>query len=149
MRNILALAITLFASTAMAQQAPHRFRSSGTLLATTALSTGPTFTIENPGAGYAVANLTMIRTRNAGTDMTMTCTHTNDGGTTNPKVQVCSWSGGTCTHADVTWKTSTSTTETLAWQVDILGWISTTCTLASTSSNSSDTIKVLGAVVTQ
>lgn len=149
MRFVLPFAVFICATAALADEAPlHRYRDRGTLLDTTLLSGSPTFTLNNPGAGYAVALLTMVRTRSAGTDMSMTCVRSNDGFITSAKVQICSYAGGTCTHADVTWKSATSSTETLAWEVGILGWIQTTCTLTSTSATT-DTIKVLGSMVTQ
>ena len=149
MRYILPFFVLLSTTAALADEAPlHRYRDRGTLLDTTLLSGSPTFTISNPGAGYAVALLTMVRTRSAGTDLSMTCARSNDGFVSSAKVQICSYAGGTCTHADVTWKSATSVTETLAWEVGILGWIQTKCTLTSTSATT-DTIKVDASVVTQ
>lgn len=153
MKNIaIALLVAVAAPLAAhAQEAPLlRVRDLGTLLSSTTLSSGPTFTISNPGGGYAKAVLTMNRARNAGTDMTMTCTQSRDEGTTKAKIQTCEYTAasGTCTHYDVTWKSATSSSEILTWQVTIAGQPKTYCTLASTSANT-DTIVVTGMLVTQ
>jgi hypothetical protein len=152
MRTLILAALTLFAGTTSAQEAPLlRVRDVSPLLAATALNGGPSFTITNPGGGYAKALLTIVRTRAAGTDLTMTCSQSRDGGTTYAKMQTCEYTAasGTCTHYDVTWKSPTSTTETLSWEVAIAGQPLTRCTFASTSSNGSDTSAVTGMLVTQ
>jgi hypothetical protein len=151
MRHLAAALTVLIAAPAMAQEAPlHRVRDLGALLASTVLSGSPSFTISNPGGGYAKASLTMVRTRSAGTDMTMTCTQSRNGGTTKAKIQTCEFTAasGTCTHYDVTWKSATSSTETLTWEVTTLGYPLTYCTLASTSADT-DTIAVTGMLVSQ
>jgi hypothetical protein len=151
LRLLAAVIILLAVDPALAQEGPrHRIHDLGTVLASTALSGGPVFTITNPGAGFAKAVLTMNRTRSAGTDMTMTCTQSRDGGTTKAKLQTCEFTAasGTCTHYDVTWKSSTSSSEILSWEVTVLGQPLTYCTLASTSADT-DTIVVTGMLVTQ
>lgn len=125
------------------------FLDLGTLLSSTALSTGPTFIIYNPGGMYKQANLIMARTRSAGTDMTMTCTRSLNNGTTKGTMQNCTDSSGTCTHNTVTLKSPTSSTETLAWELTVLGWPYSQCTMASASSTGSDLLVVTGALIAE
>jgi hypothetical protein len=134
--------------------APHTGTPAAiTFLAATALNgsaASRTFTISNPKLEFAIANLEVTRVRNAGIDLTLTC---KSGVTSSAPTAVrgtCSFdAAGVCTHVTATMKSGTSASEVLAWQVDILGWQRTDCTLASTSANGSDTAAVVGRLVTE
>ena len=114
-------------------------------------STVRTFTLTGKQIdGMAKAVLTVKRTRVAGTDLTMSCTQSPDGGTTLGQLTVCYFdSSGTCTSSTATWKSSTSSTETLTWEVGVLGYGQLACTFASTSAGATDKLTVLGTMVTQ
>lgn len=147
------VALLLFSSPAFAIQERHARLNLGTLLSAVALNGAEatrTLTITNPGGGYAKAMLAMARTRVAGTDLTMTCTRTNTAGVA-AKVQTCAWGDGDgiCTHVDVTWKDASSATETVTWEVDMLGYVSATCIVVSTSAGATDFLTTTAELVTQ
>jgi YD repeat-containing protein len=123
-----------------------------TFLATTPLNgaaASRTFTISNPSLAFAQANLEVTRVRAAGTDLTLTCKSSVGGAAPTAVRTTCSWdAAGVCTSQTATQKSSTSTSEVLAWEVRVLGWRRTDCTLASTSANGSDTAAVVGGMVT-
>jgi hypothetical protein len=121
-------------------------------LTATALNGVATFTITNTDSQYYQANLEVARTRLAGTDLTMTCVSTTSRtATPTAQRQDCEMasSSATCTHYQTIWKSPTSSTETLAWEVKILGWYRTDCTFASTLAGGSDFVAVTGALVSQ
>lgn len=126
-----------------------------TFLATAALNGSAaslTFTINNPNGAYTYANLELVRTRVAGSDLTMTCKSTTNGISSAPTATrgVCTYdASGVCTQLTATRKSSTSVTETLPWTVNILGWTRTDCTVASTGAGVTDTIAVTGRMVTR
>lgn len=146
-----ALLVPLGASAAV--MGTHGVWKLGTLLAGIALNASAgtrTFTFTNPGGGYAKARFQMARTRVAGTDLTMTCTRTDSSGVA-AKVQTCAWGDGDgiCTHVDVTWKDTSSATETVTWELEVLGYFAATCIVASTSAGASDLLTVTGDLVAQ
>lgn len=101
--------------------------------------------------GMAKVVLTVKRTRVAGTDLTMTCTQSPDAGTTKGTIQTCEYAAasGTCTHYQTTWKSANSSTETLTWEMSVLGYGQLDCTFASTSAGATDKLTVYGVMVTQ
>lgn len=101
--------------------------------------------------GMANLVLTVNRTRHLGTDLTMTCTHSRDGGTTNAAYDTCEYTpgSGTCTYYPVTWKSPNSTSEVLTWEVRVLGYGAPTCVVASSSADGTDLLSVTGELVTQ
>lgn len=107
-----------------------------------------TFSIMNPSGAYLKANLEMQRTRVAGTDLTLTCVKTTSD-TTPPAtptgvMTACVWDAtGVCTSVTATLKSTTSVTETLAWELDISGYTRTDCTVASTSAGGTDLITTI------
>jgi YD repeat-containing protein len=131
----------------------HRVETLPTLLDDIALNAAAgtrTFSINNPDGGYAIANLELARTRNAGTDMTMTCVATTGSGTPTAQRTTCTYDGaGTCASVTATMSSSTSVTETLAWVVGIHGWVTTNCVVASTSADGDDKLTVTGNMVAQ
>lgn len=125
-----------------------------TYLATTALNSAAsalTFRLTNPGGQYAMANIEITRTRVAGTDLTLTCkSSTTPGGTPTAVRTTCSYdASGVCLSSTATKKSGTSTTETLAWQINIRGWLVTDCTFASTAAGASDFVGAVGNMVSQ
>jgi hypothetical protein len=126
-----------------------------TLLSNIALNASAatrTFTVSKDNIhGMAKVVLTVKRTRVAGTDLTMTCTQSPDSGATKGTVQVCEYEAGTgtCTHYTNTWRSGTSTTETLTWEIGVLGYGQLDCTFVSTSAGATDLLTVLGVLVTQ
>jgi hypothetical protein len=148
------LVLLLVPALALAQPAGQplvRLYPLGTLLDGIALNAAAgarTFRLTNTGGSYAKANLVMKRTRVAGTDLTMTCTSSQDGGTTNATRQTCAYDSlGVCSHVTATWKSATSATETLGWEVRIAGWKITDCVVASTSAGGTDLLTVTGDLV--
>lgn len=104
-----------------------------------------------PVRGYGVLVLSVKRTRNAGSDLTMTCTQSPDGGTTDFPLAECesAAASGVCTYYQQTWKDAGSVSANWTWRVDILGYSEVECVFASTSANGSDLLTVTGSVVTQ
>lgn len=144
----LVLAALLAAPGRAAAEAPKSIRPLGTILSSTALNASPSFTIENPGGAFSKVLLAMNRTRNAGTDLTMTCSRTNTAGIA-AKVQTCSWTGGTCAHVDVVWSDASAVSEITTFEINVHGYPTATCTVASTASNGSDLISVTGDLVSE
>lgn len=149
------LAVFLFAVPAAAIQERHAKLQipAAQLLSAVALNGAAetrTFTFTNPGGGYAKAMLAMARTRVAGTDLSMTCTRTNTAGVA-AKTQRCVYGStdGICTHYDESWLKTSSTTETITWEIEVLGFVSATCVVASTSAGGTDLLTVTGDLVTQ
>jgi hypothetical protein len=169
-RLIIALALVgLLASPAFGQTnpsaytvAPHnispkggnRAVSYGTLLDDIALNGAAsvrTFSVNNQGGGFAYLNMEVVRTRVAGTDLTLTCLSTVRESTA-PTAQrtTCTFdANGACTSKTATLQSTTSSTETLAWTVNVLGWLRTTCVFASTSAGATDKLTVYANVVAQ
>ncbi len=152
-RLALALLAVLFLSPVATAGGAHLGDNVQTFLATTALNgtaASRTFTINNPGLQFALANLEITRVRAAGADLTLTCKSSVTSSAPTAQRTTCSFdSTGVCTSVTATLKSGTSASEVLAWQVGILGWQRTDCTLASTSANGSDTVAVVGRLVTQ
>jgi len=154
-RTLLAAAIVALTATSASAvvQSPHAVLNLGTLLNGIALNASAgtrTFSFSIPGCGYAKATLTMARTRVAGTNLSMTCTRTDAAGV-SAAVTTCAWGvgDGICTHVPAQWLRTSSTTETIPFEVDVLGYCSLTCVVASSSAGSSDLLTVTGDVVTQ
>lgn len=101
--------------------------------------------------GYARLVLSKKRTRVAGTDLTMACTFSFDGGTTKVEYTTCSYGtgDGICTHVPVTWLDPDDASENQEWSVDILGRGDIECVVTSTSAGATDFLTVLGVLVTQ
>ena len=104
-----------------------------------------------PAQGYAELVLSVKRTRAAGTDLTMTCTQSPDGGTTDFQLAECesAASSGVCTYYQQTWKDAGAVSANWTWTVRILGYSEVECIFASTSAGGSDFLTVTGFVVTQ
>lgn len=109
------------------------------------------FTIDNPRGRFAFVNLKVSRTRSTGTDLTMTCKSTTRSSTTPTATRtICTYdTAGVCISKTAQLKSTTSSTETLAWRVDILGWERTDCVLASSSAGAGDKATVTGRKVTR
>lgn len=154
-RFLVLVAALLAPSLGQAQefQGKHRVYPLGTLLSGIALNADAStrsFTFSNPNGGFAKAVFSMVRTRVAGEDLSMTCSRTNAAGVAS-KVQTCSWGDGDgiCTHVDVTWFDATDGSEAVAWELSMLGWFTGTCTVASTNAGGSDLLTATGNLVTQ
>lgn len=104
-----------------------------------------------PAHGFAKLVLSVKRTRVAGTDLTMTCTQSPDGGTTDYALEECesAAASGTCEFYTQTWSDSAAASKNHTWSVDILGYTELECIFASTSAGATDKLTVTGQVVTQ
>lgn len=104
-----------------------------------------------PARGFGVLVLSVKRTRVAGTDLTMTCTQSPDGGTTDYGLAECesAAASGVCTFYQQTWKDPGSASVNWTWRVDILGYSELECVFASASAGANDKLTVTGSVVTQ
>ncbi len=132
-----------------------------TFLASTPLNgsaNSRTFSIVNPTGTYATLRLEVKRTRAAGTDLTLTCISTNDplqmsvaiGSLTDPGTRTtCAYdASGFCNSVTATYRSTTSVSETMLWSIDVLGYMRTDCTFASTAAGGSDFVQAKGRMVT-
>lgn len=79
---------------------------------------------------------------NASATVTMTCTASNDDGTTDYKIQDCTMASGTCTSNDLSWsKASGAASSNWMWRIDSTGFVRLECTLLCSGAGT-DTVTV-------
>ena len=92
--------------------------------------------------GWASLAVYVDFTRSAGTAVTLTCSATDDEGTTDFPIQECTFSSGTCTLDDIVYSKTTSVSDTFHFLVDTLGAEEIECVFAVASGGSSDFITI-------
>lgn len=161
-RLLLALVVLLAPAIASAQASVHAIAPAGgggvVLLNDIALNAAAgvrTFTINNSTQlkprGFSYLVLSVKRTRNAGTDLTMTCTQSPDGGATDYMLAECEGAAasGVCNFYQQTWQDEGDVSANWTWRVDVLGYSHLECVFGSTSASASDKLTVTGTLVTQ
>jgi hypothetical protein len=159
----LTLALLLAPSVAFAQLAPKtKTLELGTLLnnvSGNASASSLTFTIgPNIGTtittgddrleGYTWLDLRFNHSaHSAATAVTMTCTTSEDGGTTKEILQDCTVASGACTSDDASWSKAVSGTKKWRWRVGIKNGKQAECVVALTAGDGTDKITVKGKVV--
>lgn len=109
-----------------------------------------TCTIENTRGEYRHATLDVVRTRDTGTNLTVTCSSTNGSGVPEFVRGKCTCTAGTCACVqDTLVSPGGSASEKWATRVDVHGWIRTACTFASASAGGDDILDVHYRLVTQ
>ena len=161
---IIALSLLLAAPAFASGTGPkHETFKLGTLIDDLAFTTTPTATVPDrltsgtvtnlaqSGLGFAMLVLEIDATRVAYTDISMTCTHSRDGGTNVFTIQTCDTSTtlGTCTSLDAAWLKTTSVSVKYTWRVGILGLRQVACTFAATAAGAGDDVTVTGYIITQ
>ncbi len=83
------------------------------------------------------------------TNVTMSCTASEDDNTTPATIQDCTTAAGVCTSNDAGWeKDPASTGQRWAWRVDISGFQDIECTLTDDGGDASDSIQVYNVCLT-
>ena len=101
--------------------------------------------------GYAVLSLYVKLTdaNSSVTNISMSCTGSHDGGTTDYTLQSCAVAAGTCTSTNAAWSKTLTAQGNWIWRVDILGYQEVECTFTDTGGLVADTLDVTGTLVTQ
>lgn len=153
---ILVCLACLVPSLALAAQNPasHAYHKlNRTLLNAVALNAAAatrTFEVtEQEMAGYSVLALFVKFARSAATDVQMSCTASDDAGTTDYTLHSCAVAAGVCTSSAASWKYTTSSTGNWVWRVDTMGLPRVTCTFSGTSGGANDLVTVTGYAIAQ
>lgn len=83
----------------------------------------------------------------AATAVTLSCTTSEDGGTTDDILQDCSLASGVCTSSDASWSKAVSATKVWRWRVGIKNGKQAECQVALTAGDGTDRITVKGKVI--
>lgn len=120
-------------------------RQLGTLVnAATLDAASSTFSVDSI-AGYHVISLTFDLTRSAATQIAMSCTQSNDSGTTNAELQDCHSTNGVCDLDDASMTKTVAGNKTWNYRIDIKGMSGQVdCTVTDTNGGSSDVLTVTG-----
>lgn len=139
---VFALAINAFGTARSPNQHHARWRKDAVISAAS-INTAKTFTLtEAEMGGFGMLGIFVEYTNSAGTAVVMTCTGSNDDGTTDFALQSCAVSAGTCTSTDATWSNAVSGDEDWMWKVDTQGALSVTCSFTATGGDGSDVATV-------
>lgn len=99
--------------------------------------------------GFTRWVLNVLRTRVAGTDLTMTCTNSFDANVNKASLTTCTYDAtGVCTSVAAVMKSTTSASEKLVWEVNLGGYGRLDCVFASTAAGAGDLLTVQGVMVT-
>ncbi len=146
--GILNLALSLFLGQG-AVGPRHANINLGTLISAQDLSASRSFSVNNNvlGMGIMLLLVDLTDANSSVTNLTMTCTVSDNDNVSDFKMQTCSLAAGVCTSNDTTWSKSNpgGSTGDLVWRVDILSIPGDTeCTFTDTGGDGSDTITVRG-----
>ncbi len=98
--------------------------------------------------GYAWMDLRFSFTYGSSTDVGMTCTTSENGGTDKDILQDCSIASGVCTSSDASWlKASLTASKKWRWRVGIKNGKQAQCVITSTGAGGSDQLTVKAKVV--
>ena len=97
---------------------------------------------------HTTAVMYLDLTRSTATAVTMACTSSDDGGTTNFALQECAVSAGVCTSTDKSWSNAVSANEQWVWRVDVAGLKQLDCNIDGTAAGAGDLITVTGYLCT-
>lgn len=128
----------------------RKFAIYGQGISTTTLdasSSSFTVKLDAPSAngiwGLMIAWVTTVDADNGVSAITMSCTGSPDGGTTDYTLQSCATASGVCTSSDASWvKNPGANTTRWPWRVDIEGFPEIECTFTDTGGDSSDSVAV-------
>ena len=139
MRKIILLLVLLAASPVSAQSVDplNKIWPLGTVISAKACNdtaANRAFTVADVALerGYNLLVVTFDFTWVDATDVTLTCTHSPDAGTTKATLQDCTVSAGNCTSDDVKFTKSVTASKIWPWRVDVTGFYDVTCTFACT-----------------
>lgn len=155
MRRLLTLivvAILAAASSAQAALPRNSYKKYGTVVAAQTLASTRSFVVnlDQPDLmgvfGLATAWVCVADANNSVTALTMTCTSSPDGGTTDHTLQSCTTAAGVCTSSNASWTKDPSaitSPKCWPWRVDIEGMANLECSFANTGGTAADTINVI------
>ncbi len=151
--SLIIAASLLFAAPAMAQRVGgrHAWIDLGTLIAAQTAAAPRSFTVNNSAFGMGVLWLFIKETRDGGlSNVTMSCTASEDDNTTDYLLQDCSVAAGVCSSSDASWSQTIAANKNWIWRVDVLGVPGDLeCTFSFTGGDAGDAITVDGWMVTQ
>ena len=109
---------------------------------TITLNHGTVASETNRGFGWGLASLYVKFVRSAATNVTMVCTESPDGGTTDYTPQATETINGVHTSINSSWLKTTSVSANWPWRVDLHGSVETECVFSCASGGGSDTLTV-------
>ncbi len=83
----------------------------------------------------------------AASAISLSCTTSEDGGTTDDLLQDCAVATGTCTSSDASWSKSLSGTKVWRWRVGIKNGKQADCVVTITDGDGTDRLTVKGKVI--
>lgn len=143
---LLAVCLAVIPSTAAAERTdPIRLsKPLGTLVNNLDLTASRTIDISNQGKGYGVLVLYFKLTRVAATNVSMTCTASDDAHVTAFDLQTCTVTAGACTSDDASWSKDVTGNKNWPWRVEIEGFQDIRCVVTDTAGGASDFLTVTG-----
>lgn len=149
MKRLLAICLFVFCIPLSANAKVQR-HPLGTLATATLDASSTTVTIGTADlSGFGILTLYFKLTWNAASAISMTCTASPDGGTTDYKLQTCDIASGACTSYNSSWSKSVSASTNWAWRIDTLGFPEIECVITDTGGGASDTLVIAGFVMDQ
>lgn len=125
---------------------PRLSKPLGVLINNLDLTTSRTIDIGNQGKGYGVLGLYFKHTNSGASNISMTCTASDDAHATPFDIQTCDTTTipGTCTSIDAKWSKDVAGNKNWPWRVEIESFEDIRCTVTNTGGGASDFIKVTG-----
>lgn len=93
------------------------------------------------GEALSLAVVGIDLTWNAAATVTLTCTSSDDGGTTDYSIQDCTMGSGTCTSADLSWSKTVTASKKWQWRIDTLGFVRLECVVLCSGAGT-DTVTI-------
>ena len=97
--------------------------------------------------GYTWLDLRFAFTYGASTDVGLTCTTSENGGTDEDTLQDCTLASGVCTSNDASWTKAVTASKKWRWRIGIKNGKRVKCVVTSTGAGASDQLTVKAKVV--